>query len=398
MAFAALMLGLIVRRWSREHSAVPRVIPYLWLWVAYGLLGSLAYLNGPENQGNLTSPAAVVYQLYRYGWKHILYYPLAALLLVEERCRTLVLVAVLIGADVCALEAISQGYSGLVVQGPFGEKNTLAAVMLIPMVLTLLEILAPSSQRSRLFYLYLASAGLTARALLISGSRSAFIASVVACGVFLWGAARIRAVRPRVVHMAIVMASLIAFMVAWNPDLRSRPALARTLSVSTGDETLRWRLEERWPYFWAKALKRPWLGWGTDVDLSLGKAANTSHNGFLALAVKRGFPPALVFVALMLLGLRDGMRTYGSAESPKKRLLGLAVGASVVGLIVHNTVEDSFSIPFVSSSYWTLLAIGAIEARKQVAQHSGEPARKVMPDGVAALGVSRGSELNRARR
>src|SRR5205809_439222 len=133
VAFAALMLGLIVRP-KREHKAVPSVIPYLWLWVTFGLLVSLGYVNGPETHGNLTSPAAVVYQLYRYGWKHILYYPLAALLLVEERCRTLVLVAVLIGADVCALEAISQGYSGLVVQGPFGEKNTLAAVMLIPMV------------------------------------------------------------------------------------------------------------------------------------------------------------------------------------------------------------------------------------------------------------------------
>ena len=71
--------------------------------------------------------------------------------------------AVLIAADVCAIEAISQGYSGLAVQGPFGEKNTLAAVMLIPMVLTLVEIFAPTSQRSGLFYLSLASAGLTAR-------------------------------------------------------------------------------------------------------------------------------------------------------------------------------------------------------------------------------------------
>jgi len=168
VVFAALALGLILR-WIRARDAVPRFIPHLWLWITYGLLGSMTYLTLPENQSYLTGPAAVAYQLYRYCWKGILYYPLTVLLLVEERPRTLVVVAILIAADVCALEAVSQGYSGLAVQGPFGEKNSLAAVMLIPMVLTLVEILAPSSQRSRLFYLYLASAGLTARALLISG-------------------------------------------------------------------------------------------------------------------------------------------------------------------------------------------------------------------------------------
>src|SRR5437660_6848044 len=117
--------------------------------------------------------------------------------------------------------------------------------------------------------------------------------------------------------MANVTTLPIAVVFSCAPDLRSRPALQRRLSVSTEDGNLQWRLKERWPYFWAKALKRPWLGWGTDVDFSLGENTNTSHNGFLALAVKQGFPAALVFVALMLLGLRDGIRTYRSAESPK---------------------------------------------------------------------------------
>jgi hypothetical protein len=381
VVFAALALGLILR-WIRAHDTVPRFIPYLWLWITYGLLGSMTYLTLPENQSYLTGPAAVAYQLYRYCWKGILYYPLTVLLLVGERPRTLVVVAVLIAADVCALEAVSQGYSGLAVQGPFGEKNSLAAVMLIPIVLALMEILDPTSRRSGVFYLCIASAGLTTRALMISGSRSALVAGVVACGVFLWGAVRIPSVRPRVTRLATVTTLLIAVVFSWNPDLSSRPALQRTLSVSTEDGNLQWRLEERWPYFWAKALKRPWLGWGTDVDLSLGANTNTSHNGFLAIAVKRGFPAALVFVVLMLLGLRDGMRTYGSAESPKKRLLGLAVGAGVVGLIIHNTVEDSFDIPFVSIAYWTLLAIGAVEARQQVVQRSGEPSREVIFDSV----------------
>src|SRR5207253_1096410 len=267
----------------------------------------------------LTGPAAVAYQLYRYCWKGTLYYPLTVLLLAGERPRTVVFVAILVAADVCAIEAISQGYSGLAVQGPFGEKNSLAAVMLIPIVLTLMEIFGPTSRRSGVFYLYLASAGLTARALLISGSRSAFVAGVVACGVFLWGAVRIPIVRSRVTRLATLTALVIALMFSWNPDLSTRPALRSTLSVSTEDGNLQWRLKERWPYFWAKALKRPWLGWGTDVDFSLGENTNTSHNGFLALAVKQGFPAALLFVTLMLLGLRDGMRIYGSAESPKKR-------------------------------------------------------------------------------
>src|SRR5947207_4572887 len=52
VVFGALALGAILR-WFRARDTVPTSIPYLWLWVTYGLLGSMAYLNAPGNQSYL---------------------------------------------------------------------------------------------------------------------------------------------------------------------------------------------------------------------------------------------------------------------------------------------------------------------------------------------------------
>src|SRR2546427_1755706 len=112
VAFAALALAFLLRR-ARRRDATPRIIPYLGLWVTYGLLASLAYLNAPEGQTYLTSPGAVVYQLYRYCWRPTLYYPVTVLLAGGARPRDVLFMAVVIAAGFCGVEALLAGRSGV---------------------------------------------------------------------------------------------------------------------------------------------------------------------------------------------------------------------------------------------------------------------------------------------
>lgn len=385
IAFAALALAVFLRSGpKRERTSKLRL--YLGLWAAYGVLISLAYLITPANQENLTRPVAVAYQLYRYCWKPILYYLLAILFLGEERPRTAFVLAVLFAADICAIAAIGQGYRGDVVVGTLGEngqKNAVASMMLIPMLLSLMGWADPRSRRLSVFYLF--SGALAARAVLISGSRSAFVAALVAGGMLLWGTWRMPTVRPRVRQLVVMATLLLALLFVLKPGLRDRPALQKTLTAAqlTEDDNFRWRLEQRWPHFWEMTLDHPWLGNGTDVDLSLGESGNTPHNGYLSVAVTYGIPAAFLFAFFIVSGIRDGLRAYRMGRTPQSRLLGITVAAGITGVAVNNIVETSINDPSVSALFWTLVAVGAVEARRTAPERSN-PRTAVAAEGAWA--------------
>jgi O-antigen ligase len=178
--------------------------------------------------------------------------------------------------------------------------------------------------------------------------------------------------RPKIVRMGLAILLLITLIFAWNPDLGSRPALEHTLTARrlTADESLRWRMAERWPYFWKMALENPWLGRGTDVARELGTDTNTPHNGYLSLAVAYGIPATLVFMGFIVLGVRDGVRLYFSGESAEKRLIGLAVATSILGLALQNVGDTSLTLAPVVAVFWMILGIGTVLAREAMTERS----------------------------
>ncbi len=122
VVFAALAVGFTLRR-RISFREIRRQVPYFWIWVALGILMSIAYLTAPLYQRHLTALHRVIYQVYRCAWKPILYFPLAALLLNSASRSRQALTAVLLAGDICALMALREGLQGMKACRPFQHRK-----------------------------------------------------------------------------------------------------------------------------------------------------------------------------------------------------------------------------------------------------------------------------------
>lgn len=364
IVLAGIAARLLWRRRERRH-VLGRRVPYLKIWILIGVLMSISYLTVPITQGHLTDPLRITYQLYRYCWKPILYYPLAFLLLSDLRRIKSALLMVVLASDLCALLAMPEGLAGVRATGPFRSGNALGAA-LMPSLLICVASFFSQTTRAR-FLFFLLSLALLGRAFLYSGSRGAFAGLVVAAAWLVWRTFKSRGLRPRLRRLVVIAAIGTLGLLLIKPDLFERPTVSRMLSTTRGVEesTLKWRMEERWPHFWNIALEHPWLGTGRVVDPTLGTAAtgHTPHNGYLALAVKYGFPVLTLYLLISVLAFRDGLRSISDQRDPSRQLLGTLTSACLAGLLIHNVVDSLFVVPFTLDLYWMLVAMAAMVAR-----------------------------------
>ncbi len=260
--FAALTFGILVRK-RLTFQEIRKQVPFFGVWVTLGLLMSVAYLTADKYQQHLTAIHRVIYQVYRFGWKPILFYPLAALFLNSIKGTRHALTAVVLAGNICALMALPQGLRGMKAVGPFGSGNSLGAALVVPFVICFGSIILETSRRSRWFYGL--SLLLLGRVLLWAGSRGATAGAVVGtCAVVAVLLAGSRG-RSRFLRFVPVGLAAVLILFALKPDLLTRPTVRRAMTISNPMEenTMQWRIENRWGFFWEKALKRPWFGYGT---------------------------------------------------------------------------------------------------------------------------------------
>ncbi len=357
------MLGIVmVLRARRAPRSGSDGIPYFGMWLVLGILMSLSYLNAPSTQQYLTNPVGIVYQLYRYCWKEILYYPLSILLLSQPgRVRHLSFIVILVGV-LYSIQAIPGGYAGFR-GGPILSSNGLGMALHVPLLGCLTLLFATRSRKTRI--LTVVSLVLIVRALSFSGSRGAFVAASVGIFVLFGLLATIPATRARLIRLGATAIVLAVCVLVMMPDISQRPTVRRALTLSDGLEvsTFEWRRQERWPHFWQKAVENPWLGTATDLDPTLGRGAITPHNGYLSIAVRYGFPALAIVLSFALLGLRNSLRLFRSPDHPWGRLLGAAGAASLVALLIHNGVDDVFIGAFTSKLFWTLTGLACVAPR-----------------------------------
>jgi O-Antigen ligase len=330
LAIGGLLLAAVLRgRFAAGDRSLLRTAG-TWLWLALGVALCVAYLQAPDNQAILTGPLRIGYQLYRYCWKPILYFPLAALLLGDVGRTWLVLDAVLVGGDVCAAMALPQGLHGLRAQGPFDSPNTLGAVLIVPLLIAVAGLISEQGRTRKL--LYLASLLLLGRVMLYCGSRGALMAACLGTAVLLWQSLRHGTGRRRLRHLAPWAFAAAAVTIAVHPSVLNGPNVQRflTLAHPMEEETFRWRMTQRWPHFWAKVEAHPWVGVGTYVDARLGTTANTPHNGYLAIAVMSGLPALALYVALGGKALVRTLRRL-TRERRRRGALGAGGGARAAG-------------------------------------------------------------------
>jgi hypothetical protein len=375
-------IGIILLR----RPSMRAKVPHLNLWILLGVLQSLAYVHAPQNHEYLSDPLRATYQLYRYCWKPILYYPICVALLGDKRRLAQTVLCLLIVADLASVQGIVQGWAGDRASGPFEGTNALGGALVAPLLLVSLFFVRRVAG-SRLFYGV--SALLMARAMVFSNSRGAFVAALVGalvCAVCLLRTARGRGEVVRTVGVAVV---LVVLLFAVRPDVLEGPNVQRLTTITEGTQVgnFQWRREKRWPHFVKKVKANPLFGVGTEVDPALGPDMNTPHNGYLALALVHGVPAAALFVVFAAFGIRAGLRAFRRAVDPWERAFGLAAAAGVVAILVHNLVDATLLMPFVASLFWLLVAATVTAARREALP---APARRPAPPRTPARGPARG--------
>ena len=373
LVMAATVLGLVLRR-QLATGLRDGGIPYLRSWLLLGFMASLAFVKAPMNEQYLGEPLRVAYQLFRYSWGLILFYPLCALLLTDrKKVETAALIVVMAG-DLCGLKAIPQGYSGMLANSFFHTGNAFVGALMIPFVLSAAMLLR-GNQRTPLRLFYLISFLVMGRAILFTGSRGGVLASLAAFSV-LAGCLFLRSdLRPRLFRGMAAATLAVVVLLVLKPDVLERPTVKTALSAREGTQagTMQWRFQHRWPHFIEIIKENPWFGTGSAVDGTLGERANTPHNGYLTIAVRSGIPVLLGYLLFAGRAIRDGMRSAlrRSATDQNTGLLLLGLVAGLSGLLVHNLVDSTIRVGFAADLFWLICAVTA-SAPKWVGEESQE--------------------------
>ena len=383
VVLAVLVLVLLLRRRRLPYAR----IPYFGLWCALGAVTSIAYVFAPINDEYLTDPVRMAYQLYRYCWKPILYYPLVALLITDRKGVTSALFVAVAVADFFSIEATLDGYAGIRASGPFGYgSNALGGALVLPLLIAVARF-AETTRRERWFYGL--SSLLILRALVFTGSRGAMIGALCGGVVLAVGLRRTAWGRAHMTRLAQLVAVIFVVIAFARGNPLDRPSLQRFMVTGSPENmhTLRWRLEERWPHFWAKVEQHPWAGVGTDTDLVFGKAGNTPHNGYLSIAVTSGLPAVGVFLALVIVATRAGWRAFRRNQRGWQGATGLIATAALVGVLVHNIVDTTVTVAFVAPMFWTMAAVAVLMEREAVRAKAPVEPKPVVPRPVPLRAV-----------
>lgn len=372
LVFGCIVVGLLTRV-SLSPFEIARKTPYFLAWLLLGTFMTLSYVNSPVNAHNLTDPVRVAYQVYRYCWKPLLYYPLCLLLVRDLKQARHVWTAILIGGNLCAIQAVWQGYIGRSVpSGPFETGNTLAAALLVPSIVAVSGLVFPTSRAHWIFST--ASSLLIARAVLFSGSRGGMVAMMAGAGALGLFALWTTVGRRRILKLVPVGVLSLLTLIAVRPDVVDRPTVQHAFSLFEGTRAanMQWRMNHRWPHFIRIAVANPVIGTGTYTDTTLSKDANTPHNGYIALAVKYGFPVLVLLLYFILRLMLNCLSAFRRATSFDERIFYLTLAAATLGLAIHNLVETTFADNLILKYFWLFCAFAAARRRLWPAAETGD--------------------------
>lgn len=240
--------------------------------------------------------------------------------------------------------------------------------------------------------------GLLLGTLLLSYSRGSFIvfALQLLClfGGFLWIRLRGPHAAPAITRPGIVAASIVAFIafivfVAAN-QLRSRTfevesvVAKATFSAAEGRSSVDER-SEFWRAAWQLSLQSPLVGHGPYsfrfvqpyLQEGVYVTSDHAHNVILKIAMERGWPAALFFIAFLALIFLRALAVIVRTHSPHRWLASvLVLGAG--GVLVHSLID--YNLQFVGIALPLWLMLGILEASHTHARCSpaGRHVRKIV--------------------
>lgn len=234
-----------------------------------------------------------------------------------------------------------------------GSPNVLGSylVLLLPVAAALFQI--TKSRRARLF---LAASTLAMLACLVfTFSRGAWLAFLASAAVF--GVLQDRR------FLILILAGAI-LLPAVSPSVGQR--LQYTFSSKYIESSQRGGRFARWDQALDRLAAHPVTGVGLG---RFGGATAARHNipgtfyvdnYYLKLATETGLVGAAAFlwVILSVIRLLSGVIKASSAD-PVRRALACGITAGVVGVLIHNGVENIFEVPMMQTLFWILLGVAA---------------------------------------
>jgi O-antigen ligase len=218
--------------------------------------------------------------------------------------------------------------------------------------------------------------------LLLTLSRSSFVALLLGLAVLAWLRWGLRAVLPAAALAAVAgLVLVLAFPGALRLDLGSSASVETATSGRANLISGGLRL----------AADRPLLGWGSGSfqgefrrheRASTREATSASHTIPITVAAEQGVVGLLVYVALLALAaarLLAGIRATRGWRLPARA----AIAAAFAALVLHTWLYAAF---LEDPATWTLLAIGsALAARRGAARVHGGPRAEAEAEPEPAL-------------
>jgi len=358
-----IALGLLLILGAISLSSLSEV-PHLRLWVLYGALLSAAYIKLAFELGYLTDPVRIVYQLYRYCWRGILFYPLVWMFFQEEhRLRRLVFTMVLC-ADILGLVWIRMSRLGIAYELGI-HKNGIGGFLILPIFLALGLALYGSTAREKTFYR--SSLFVQLAALWYAQSRGA-VAGVF-CGMICFGLVDgFFYTKKGLVTMILASLLMVTTILLIKPDFGEgsgiRDNYIGLVENPTEEDNFQWRVQNRWGYFLEKVLSNPILGVGEAADLTLGRRANTPHNAYLEIAVKSGIPALVVFLSFITIAMRRAFYVVKSRKGDSYGGLAIGILCGIVAVCIASIVDGHFTNPTVQPWLWVTIGLSVLLAIK----------------------------------
>lgn len=260
----------------------------------------------------------------------------------------------------------SEGLAAPRAASTIGNPNTLADLMVLSIPLALaLFVIGDAKQK---VLAALATAVLFV-CLGFTFSRGAWLASLATLGVLMLDK-RFRG----------VLAALGVALVAVSPGIIAE-RLASSAQLGRGE------ILSRFDY-WEGALRmvqqRPLLGVGTanfPVNFSRLPVAETAmrtaihaHNVFLNLLAENGVVGFIAYALLIGTALALALRRRGAPADATGSAIRLAIGASIIGYLVHQLTESLLLEPSLNAVVWTLMGFVVVLASIDAFQAEREPA------------------------
>jgi O-antigen ligase len=268
----------------------------------------------------------------------------------------------------------------------FIHKNVFGGALVAPAVLGVGLLLAQERLLARPWIMGVV--GIIWLKLVLLGSRGAFVGAAFGAALVVLGLLRHTVGRARAVRMAAAAALVGVTVVAAFPELIASRGVEMLAEMEEGSNVhnLQWRMTQRWPHYIALIKANPWVGTGELYDRRAfeEEGAKGAHNGYLSVALQRGIPACILFFSIPLASALRARRAFrATGLSGHMRVVVLASGAAIVGILMHNLVDHTVVTAFTGQMFWTVSGMAGAMGRpaerkstRSITQASRQPGQR----------------------